>query len=183
MTRFELKSMQPPAAPQWQGKPTRGDISVLITVLPVGWRGDWHENPKPQWIVPLSGRWWVEAMDGEPPRIRPRRIFLRRRPELPRARRPQRPHVRHARRRAGGADGDPVQRPRRRACASRAEPCRANCSSTMTRSKSSTRASPALTLDNAPLEKLAEGFRWLEGLVWMGDWDACCSRTCRTTAR
>jgi gluconolactonase len=29
-----------------------------------------------------------------------------------------------------------------------------------------------LTLDNAPLEKLAEGFRWLEGLVWMGDWDA-----------
>lgn len=29
-----------------------------------------------------------------------------------------------------------------------------------------------LTLDNAPLERLAEGFRWLEGLVWMGDWDA-----------
>lgn len=29
-----------------------------------------------------------------------------------------------------------------------------------------------LALDNAPLEKLAEGFRWLEGLVWMGDWDA-----------
>ena len=29
-----------------------------------------------------------------------------------------------------------------------------------------------LTLDNAPLEKLADGFRWLEGLIWMGDWDA-----------
>jgi gluconolactonase len=25
------------------------------------------------------------------------------------------------------------------------------------------------TLDNASLEKLAEGFRWIEGLVWMGD--------------
>ena len=65
MTRFTLKSMQPPAAPQWQGDKTRGDISVLTTVQPVGWRGDWHENPAPQWIVPLSGRWWVEAMDGE----------------------------------------------------------------------------------------------------------------------
>ena len=29
-----------------------------------------------------------------------------------------------------------------------------------------------LVLANAPLERLAEGFRWLEGLVWMGDWDA-----------
>ena len=36
----------------------------MITVQPVGWTGTWHENPKPQWIVPLSGRWFVEAMDG-----------------------------------------------------------------------------------------------------------------------
>ena len=49
---------------QWQGEASRGDISVMITVQPVGWRGEWHENPKPQWIVPLSGRWWVEAMEG-----------------------------------------------------------------------------------------------------------------------
>lgn len=65
MSCFELKSMQPPAAPQWQGVASRGDITLMVTVQPVGWRGDWHENPKPQWIVPLSGRWWVEAMDGE----------------------------------------------------------------------------------------------------------------------
>ena len=64
MTRFTLKSMQPPAAPQWQGETSRGDISVMVTVQPVGWRADWHENPKPQWIVPLQGRWWVEAMEG-----------------------------------------------------------------------------------------------------------------------
>jgi putative membrane protein len=31
----------------------------------VGWVGEWHENPKPQWIVPLSGRWFVETMDGK----------------------------------------------------------------------------------------------------------------------
>ena len=39
-------------------------MTVMVTVQPVGWVGTWHENPKPQWIVPLSGRWFVEAMDG-----------------------------------------------------------------------------------------------------------------------
>ena len=27
--------------------------------------GEWHENPKPQWISVLSGRWFVETMDGQ----------------------------------------------------------------------------------------------------------------------
>ncbi len=64
LTRFALQSIQPPAAPQWQGERMRGDLTTMVTVMPVGWRGDWHENPAAQWIVPLSGRWWVEAMDG-----------------------------------------------------------------------------------------------------------------------
>jgi hypothetical protein len=64
MKEFELKSMSPPAAPQWQGHKMRAETTVMITVQPVGWTGDWHENPKPQWIVPLSGRWFVESMDG-----------------------------------------------------------------------------------------------------------------------
>jgi len=64
MTEFEFKSMKPPADPQWQGKKLSGGMSFLITVQPVGWIGTWHENPKPQWIVPLSGRWFVESMDG-----------------------------------------------------------------------------------------------------------------------
>lgn len=38
--------------------------TAFATVLPVGWVGDWHENPRPQWIIPLSGRWFVEAVDG-----------------------------------------------------------------------------------------------------------------------
>jgi hypothetical protein len=63
MTEFELKSISPPAEPQWQGKRLSGRMTALVTVLPVGWIGTWHENPKPQWIVPLSGRWFVEAMD------------------------------------------------------------------------------------------------------------------------
>jgi hypothetical protein len=62
---FEMKSMSPPASPQWQGSRTEGKTTVLVTVQPVGWVGTWHENPKPQWIIPLSGRWFVESMDGQ----------------------------------------------------------------------------------------------------------------------
>ncbi len=65
MTTFAFGSMSPPAAPQWLGLKTREDATVLVTVQPVGWIGTWHENPKPQWIIPLSGRWFVESMDGQ----------------------------------------------------------------------------------------------------------------------
>lgn len=64
ISHFDLKSIQPPAAPQWQSDTTHGAMTVLVSVLPVGWAGTWHENPKPQWIIPLSGRWFVESMDG-----------------------------------------------------------------------------------------------------------------------
>lgn len=63
MTQFELDSMGE-AEPQWKGNKTNDQMSVMVTVMPVGWRGTWHENPAPQWIIPLSGRWSVEAMDG-----------------------------------------------------------------------------------------------------------------------
>lgn len=52
------------AAPQWNARQPRSEATVVVTVQPVGWVGEWHENPAPQWIVPLSGRWWVESMDG-----------------------------------------------------------------------------------------------------------------------
>ena len=55
--------MQAPAAPQLQGERTSG-TTTMVTGQPVGWVGEWHENPKPQWILPLSGQWFVEAMDG-----------------------------------------------------------------------------------------------------------------------
>ena len=65
LTEFELNSIQPPATPQWLGEKTHDGATVFVTVLPSGWRGDWHENPRPQWIVPLTGRWYVESMDGQ----------------------------------------------------------------------------------------------------------------------
>ncbi|RUX76897.1 cupin domain-containing protein [Mesorhizobium sp. M7A.F.Ca.US.006.04.2.1] len=64
LTEFELRSIKPPADPQWQGLRSNGRMTTLVTILPVGWTGTWHENPKPQWIVPLSGRWFVQSMDG-----------------------------------------------------------------------------------------------------------------------
>ncbi|HZU90656.1 MAG TPA: cupin domain-containing protein [Stellaceae bacterium] len=65
MIDFELQSIRAPASPQWLGQQTTAETTVMVTVLPVGWVGAWHENPKPQWIVPLSGRWFVESMDGQ----------------------------------------------------------------------------------------------------------------------
>ncbi len=63
LTEFEWKGVGRAAA-QWNNKQARSEASVVFTVQPVGWIGDWHENPAPQWIVVLSGRWWIESMDG-----------------------------------------------------------------------------------------------------------------------
>src|ERR1700728_4747504 len=63
LTQFEIARVGA-AAPQWNDPQRRSDATVVFTVQPVGWIGDWHQNPAPQWIVVLSGRWWIESMDG-----------------------------------------------------------------------------------------------------------------------
>lgn len=63
LDEWELKGVGG-AAPQWNNKQEKILSTTVFTVQPVGWVGDWHENPAPQWIIVLSGRWWVEAMDG-----------------------------------------------------------------------------------------------------------------------
>ena len=63
LTAFELKGVGG-ADPQWNNEHATHPSTVVITVQPVGWVGDWHENPAPQWIIVLSGRWWIESMDG-----------------------------------------------------------------------------------------------------------------------
>lgn len=62
---FDLKSMNPPAQPQWQARMKTTQATVIVTIQPVGWIGPWHEDPKPQWIIPLSGRWFVQTNDGK----------------------------------------------------------------------------------------------------------------------
>lgn len=61
---MEFKSYAPPAAPQWVG-PSADEIdSIAYAALPVGYVGDWHHAPGPQWVVTLSGKWSVETTDG-----------------------------------------------------------------------------------------------------------------------
>jgi len=63
LEHFELGGVGD-AAPQWNDTQEKSSATVVFVVLPVGWVGEWHENPAPQWILPLSGRWFVESMDG-----------------------------------------------------------------------------------------------------------------------
>jgi hypothetical protein len=60
LTEFEKATIS--TAALWTK--TWHDATVIVTVLPIGTIADWHENPRPQWIIPLSGRWYVETMDG-----------------------------------------------------------------------------------------------------------------------
>jgi hypothetical protein len=64
LTNFEMGSVGGKAQPQWNDPLFTGTTIINFCVLPVGWNGDWHENPKPQWIAVLSGRWFVESTDG-----------------------------------------------------------------------------------------------------------------------
>lgn len=64
LTNFKHESISGDAAPQWNNHLLSADAKILFTEQPVGWIGEWHENPQPQWIIPLSGRWFVETMDG-----------------------------------------------------------------------------------------------------------------------
>lgn len=63
LDRFTLKGIGN-AAPQWNNSQATTSATVVFTVQPPRWIGEWHENPAPQWILPISGRWWVESMDG-----------------------------------------------------------------------------------------------------------------------
>jgi hypothetical protein len=64
LTRFEKQSMGGGSGEQWNDILGSFEGNIIFAELPAGFDGDWHENPEPQWIVPLSGSWWVETMDG-----------------------------------------------------------------------------------------------------------------------
>lgn len=51
--------------PIWMRRVTGRIIGAWFTVLPVGWTGDWHESPEPQWVITISGRWFTETQDGK----------------------------------------------------------------------------------------------------------------------
>ena len=69
ITKCVLKGLQlhgfaPPAAPYFMGIAPEDIESIVFSVLPAGWFGDWHHAPGPQWVITLSGRWEVQTTDG-----------------------------------------------------------------------------------------------------------------------
>ena len=109
MTEFEKAAIAPQAAPQWIGAKTEDAATVFITVLPAGWIGDWHENPKPQWIIPLSGRWFVESMDGQRVEMGPGEISFGEDKNTRNVSGQARPPIRHGRRRSRCTDDSAVR--------------------------------------------------------------------------
>jgi hypothetical protein len=65
LSGFKFDVISPGAAPLWINRLNATVTGIVFTSMPPGWMGDWHENPAPQWIIPLSGRWFVETMDGK----------------------------------------------------------------------------------------------------------------------
>jgi hypothetical protein len=61
---LQEQTFAPPAAPLWIHRLEAPGSTVVFDIQPAGWQGTWHRNPKPQWIIPLSGRWYVQTMDG-----------------------------------------------------------------------------------------------------------------------
>ena len=76
LTDFTFKGVGPGVSPQWNDKMDPVKAGVTFTVLPVGWVGEWHENPKPQWIAVLTGRWFVETMDGHRVEMGPGELMM-----------------------------------------------------------------------------------------------------------
>ncbi len=65
LSNFDFAIISPGAAPLWINRLKASVTNIVYLGMPAGWVGEWHENPEPQWIVPLSGRWFVETMDGK----------------------------------------------------------------------------------------------------------------------
>src|SRR5271169_27205 len=61
---LQLHTFAPPAAPYVMGIVPEDIESIVFSVLPAGWFGDWHHAPGPQWVITLSGQWEVQTTDG-----------------------------------------------------------------------------------------------------------------------
>ena len=162
LTEFELKGVGP-ADPQWNNQQARSEATVVFTVQPAGWVGEWHENPAPQWILPASGRWWVESMDGTRVEMGPGDLSLGE----------DQGCTTDAAGRKGHRSGTVGDQPavlmtvqlhvQPRAAALPFE------IAAMDGLEVIDPAFAALVLPNAPLLTLGEGYAWLEGPAWFAD--------------
>jgi hypothetical protein len=61
---FLQQSVSGNTTPIWMRRFPGTVKAVWFNILPVGWVGDWHPSPALQWVVPLSGHWFIETQDG-----------------------------------------------------------------------------------------------------------------------
>lgn len=71
-----LESQPFAAAPQFVRRFPGPVESTVFTQLPVGWVGDWHANPKRQWVMVLSGEYYMETSDGTSATLRAGDVFF-----------------------------------------------------------------------------------------------------------
>jgi hypothetical protein len=65
LAEFALRSVSGDAAAIWM-REFHGNVKAIwFNILPVRWVGEWHPSPALQWVVPLSGRWFIETQDGK----------------------------------------------------------------------------------------------------------------------
>ena len=64
LTGFQSDSLGGLAAPSWIRNVSGEFQNVSFVWMPIGWVGEWHESPHPQWVVALQGRWFIETQDG-----------------------------------------------------------------------------------------------------------------------
>jgi hypothetical protein len=62
---FRQRSVSGDTAAIWMREFSGTVKAVWFNILPLGWVGEWHPSPSLQWVVPLSGRWFVETQDGK----------------------------------------------------------------------------------------------------------------------
>jgi hypothetical protein len=68
-TRRELNADDPKsnslgASPERTDKSIGSRGQILVFVRPPGWVSEWHEADRPQWVMPIFGRWFAETTDG-----------------------------------------------------------------------------------------------------------------------
>lgn len=60
---LSLQNFSVSGAPEWVSTDDMKTSRYVFNIMPVGWKGNWHKSPQPQWVIPTEGKWYIESMD------------------------------------------------------------------------------------------------------------------------
>ena len=72
LTKCTMKGFVQAGGQQWQAKQS-DSATVIVAYNP---KGDWHENPKVQWVMPVQGSFFAKAQDGSEVTLPPGALLL-----------------------------------------------------------------------------------------------------------